>query len=85
MPGAPEPAKRPNILLITSDEQRADAVGWADPRIRTPHLDALAGRGIVFDRAYTVNPVCTPARCSMLTGHRPMNPVEASPDGLSQF
>jgi arylsulfatase A-like enzyme len=71
MPGAAERVKRPNILLITSDEQRADAVGWADPRIRTPNLDALAGRGIVFDRAYTVNPVCTPARCSILTGHRP--------------
>ena len=60
-----------NILLITSDQQRPDAMGCVNPSIRTPHLDRLASEGIVFDRAYTVNPVCTPSRCSMLTGQYP--------------
>ncbi|MBT3344986.1 MAG: sulfatase-like hydrolase/transferase [Gemmatimonadetes bacterium] len=60
-----------NILLITSDQQRWDALGRLNPAIRTPNLDRLAARGILFDRAYTVNPVCTPTRCSMLTGQYP--------------
>jgi len=62
---------RPNLLLITSDQQRWDAVGWIDPSLQTPHLNALAAKGIAFNRAYTCSPVCTPARCSLLTGHYP--------------
>jgi len=60
-----------NILLITTDQQRADALGCVNPAVPTPHLDRLAAAGIRFDRAYTVNPVCTPSRCSLLTGHFP--------------
>jgi uncharacterized sulfatase len=63
--------KRPNILLITTDQQRWDTVGVYNSKIKTPSLNRLAADGIVFDRAYTVNPVCTPSRCSMLTGHYP--------------
>jgi len=64
-------ARRKNILLITTDQQRWDAVGFNNPIVKTPNLDRLAGEGIVFERAYTCNPVCTPARCSILTGHYP--------------
>jgi len=60
-----------NVLLLTSDQQRWDSIGRLNPAIKTPHLDRLAARGITFDRAYTVNPVCTPSRCSMLTGEMP--------------
>ncbi len=60
-----------NILLITSDQQRWDCLGRQNPEIRTPNLDRLADRGILFDRAYTVNPVCTPTRCSILTSEYP--------------
>jgi arylsulfatase A-like enzyme len=60
-----------NILLITSDQQRWDALGRLNPAIHTPNLDRLAECGILFDRAYTVNPVCTPSRCSILTGQYP--------------
>ena len=60
-----------NILLITSDQQRWDCLGRLNPAIKTPNLDRLADRGILFDRAYTVNPVCTPSRCSILTGEYP--------------
>ena len=60
---------RPNILLVTTDQQRTDTLGcygsaWAG----TPHLDALAAGGICCERAYTTNPVCTPARISLFTG-----------------
>lgn len=61
----------PNLLLITSDQQRWDCVGWANPDVRTPQLDRLAERGIIFDRGYTCSPVCTPARCSILTSQYP--------------
>lgn len=60
-----------NFLIVTTDQQRADAVGYENPLLRTPCLDGLAARGIAFRRGYTTNPVCTPARCSILTGQYP--------------
>jgi uncharacterized sulfatase len=60
-----------NVLLITSDQHRWDAIGCNNERLKTPALDRLASEGIVYGRAYTTNPVCTPARVSMLTGHYP--------------
>lgn len=60
-----------NFLLITSDQQRWDTLGCNNAKIKTPNLDRLVARGMVFDRAYTTNPVCTPSRISMLTGHYP--------------
>jgi arylsulfatase A-like enzyme len=59
----------PNILLITTDEQNARCAGYAgDPVIRTPNVDRLAREGMVFHRAYTTQPLCTPARASVWTG-----------------
>lgn len=63
--------KKYNYLLITSDQQRADTIGCRNPFIQTPNLDRMAEQGILFERAYTSNPVCTPSRISMLTGHYP--------------
>ncbi|MDC7235886.1 MAG: sulfatase-like hydrolase/transferase [Spirochaetales bacterium] len=60
-----------NILLITSDQQCWDTIGALNSIIKTPNLDRLFKHGIAADRAYTVNPVCTPTRCSLLTGHYP--------------
>ena len=60
-----------NVLLITSDQHRWDCIGRLNPAIKTPNLDRLSARGITFDRAYTVNPVCTPSRCTLLTGEYP--------------
>jgi len=65
------PPDRPNILLITSDQQHWDTLGVTNPRIRTPALDRLAAEGTRFDRAYCANPVCSPARSSMITGLYP--------------
>ena len=63
--------KRPNILLITSDQQHWQALGINNPQVRTPSLDLLASRGVVFTRAYCTNPTCTPARASVITGKMP--------------
>lgn len=58
-----------NVLLILSDQHRADAAGcYGHPVARTPHLDRLAAEGVVFDRAYCSNPLCVPSRVSLLTG-----------------
>ncbi|MGH2354114.1 MAG: sulfatase family protein [Chloroflexota bacterium] len=62
---------RPNILLITSDQQHYSALGVANPRIKTPALDRLAAEGARFTRAYCPNPVCTPTRASIITGVYP--------------
>ncbi len=64
-------AVRPNVLFITSDQQFWMAMGYNDPDLQTPNLDRLAAHGVVFDRAYTVNPVSTPTRASMITGLYP--------------
>jgi arylsulfatase len=61
--------RRPNILLIISDQHRADCTGvYGNPDIRTPHLDALALDGVRYDRCYCTFPVCTPSRYSILSG-----------------
>ncbi|WP_317493641.1 sulfatase-like hydrolase/transferase [Haloechinothrix sp. LS1_15] len=64
--------QRPNVLLIMTDEQRADHVGFGGHElVSTPNLDALAGSGTRFDRAYVANPICMPNRSSILTGRMP--------------
>ncbi len=62
---------RPNILLISADQQRADCFGHKGRRVQTPNLDALAARGTSFDAAITPCVVCQPARASILTGQLP--------------
>ena len=62
---------RPNILLITSDQQLFDTLGFKNPHIKTPSLDRLAREGTDFSRAYTINPVCTPTRATLITGMYP--------------
>jgi uncharacterized sulfatase len=62
---------RPNILLVTSDQQHPAALGCENPEVRTPHLDRLARQGTLFGRAYCPNPTCTPSRASIITGLYP--------------
>lgn len=64
--------RRPNILLLYTDQQRWDTIGYAgNPHIITPNLDRLARQGVLFDRAYCNCPVCMPSRQSMLSGQYP--------------
>ena len=59
----------PNILFIMTDEQRGDCLGcYGNPVLHTPHIDAIAERGVRFDRGYVQNPMCMPARMSIMTG-----------------
>ena len=61
-----------NILLIVADQQRADLIGCVGRvPVKTPALDRLAAEGILFTRAYTCCPLCTPARASLLSGQYP--------------
>lgn len=64
--------KRPNILLILTDQQLKRCLGYTgDPLAKTPNLDALAADAVVFNNAYTTCPACTPARASLQTGLYP--------------
>jgi len=66
--------KRPNILIISTDQQRADCLSCAGhSQIKTPSMDRIAGEGIRFAQATTVSPLCMPARASFLTGLYPHN------------
>ena len=61
-----------NVLVIFCDQLRRDLLGcYGGTCVRTPHLDALAQDGVVFDRAYTPVALCSPARASLLTGVYP--------------
>ncbi len=62
---------RPNILLITSDQQHWDTLSCLGSQVATPNLDRLAARGTLFERAYCPNPTCTPTRASIITGQYP--------------
>ena len=58
-----------NILFIMADQLRADYLScYGHPHLETPNLDALAGKGVRFDRAYVQSPVCGPSRMSFYTG-----------------
>src|SRR5262245_32086217 len=64
--------RRMNVLLITTDQQRADTLGCAgNPLSATPRLDALAAAGTRYSAARTQNPLCQPARATILTGTYP--------------
>ncbi|UVI33284.1 sulfatase family protein [Paenibacillus spongiae] len=59
----------PNIIVVMCDQLRAFETGcYGNPIIRTPHIDRLAGEGVRFEYAVTNNPVCMPARSSLLSG-----------------
>jgi len=64
--------ERPNILFITSDQQRADSLGMVQAGVEvTPVLNRLAAEGVLFSRAYTTCPLCVPARTAIATGFAP--------------
>lgn len=66
--------KRPNILFICTDQQRADSLGCTGaPWAVTPNLDRLADQGALFEQCYVQNPVCSPSRASLFTGKYPSN------------
>ena len=68
--GASAPPGSPNLLVIFSDDHRADHLGLTGevPFLKTPALDALAAEGVRFDHAYVTTALCSPSRATLLTG-----------------
>ena len=63
---------RPNVLVIVTDQQSAAMLSCAGNKwLKTPAMDSLMKKGMRFERAYATNPVCMPARFSLLTGFYP--------------
>lgn len=74
---------RPNIIIITTDQQSADAMSavMGSRWIHTPAMDQLYRQGVVFRKAYAANPLCVPSRNSMITGQFPhVTGVESNSD-----
>ena len=68
--GATVETKGLNVLFIMADDLRPDLASYGGPA-KTPHLDALARRGMQFNNAYCQQALCNPSRSSLLTGRRP--------------
>ncbi len=69
---AEAPAQRLNLLILTNDQHRADALGCTgNPVVRTPAIDRLAAQGALFENHYVQCPQCVPSRSAMHTGRYP--------------
>lgn len=83
-------AERPNIILILTDDQRYDEVGFLNPILQTPHMDALAQQGVHFKNAFVTTSLCSPSRASILTGqmmhnHGVIDNNRRLPEGVELF
>ena len=70
--GAVMAEELPHIVLVMADDQGYGDAGFTGhPFVRTPHLDEMAQKGVVFNRFYASAPVCSPTRASVMTGRHP--------------
>ncbi|NUQ64621.1 MAG: sulfatase-like hydrolase/transferase [Pirellulales bacterium] len=68
----PRLPEHPNVLIITTDQQRVDAArAVGNPWAKTPNIDSLAAKGVYFTRSYCAYPLCSPSRSSLHTGRTP--------------
>lgn len=82
-------ANRPNILWLIAEDMGPELGAYGQTNVRTPHLDSLAARGMLFTHAFTTSPVCSPSRSALNTGmyqftigaheHRSHRPDDPSP------
>ena len=73
VPTRDDGARRPNVLLLLTDQQRYDVTAPGPPGVETPNVDRLRDEGATFTRAYTPVSICSSARASLLTGLYPHN------------
>src|SRR5437899_11147324 len=73
-PTAAAPPERPNVLFIVVDDLN-DWVGFlgGHPQVKTPHMDRLAKRGVVFANAHCAAPLCSPSRAAVFGGKEPFH------------
>ena len=64
-------AKPPNILFIAIDDLRPELGCYGSPIAKSPNMDKLASEGLLFNRAYCQQSICSPSRASLMTGARP--------------
>lgn len=64
-------ADKPNVLFICVDDLKPLLGCYGDTRIKSPNIDRLAARGVLFERAFTNQAVCSPSRNALMTGKRP--------------
>ena len=67
----PAAVNKPNVLFLVVDDMRPELGCYGNKVIKTPNIDRLAARGMVFNHAYCQQAVCSPSRSSLLTGRRP--------------
>jgi len=67
----PNPSQRVNVLMICVDDLKPLLGCYGAPIIRSPHIDRLAARGVLFERAFCNQAVCAPSRNALMTGLRP--------------
>ncbi|TWT40646.1 sulfatase-like hydrolase/transferase [Botrimarina hoheduenensis] len=66
---APAETSRPNLVFVLTDDHRRDFLGcYGNTAIETPHLDALAADGVLFENASVTSAICTPSRASYFLG-----------------
>jgi len=85
-------ADKPNILWLTSEDHGPEMGCYGDSLARTPNIDALAAKGMIFNRAWSCAPVCAPARTSIISGMYPsssgglhMRSMVAMPSGAKMY
>ena len=62
---------KPNVLFIAIDDMRPEFNCYGESHIKSPNVDKLAAKGLLFERAYCQQPICNPSRASIMTGMRP--------------
>jgi len=87
----PAAEQRPNVVVILTDDQRADCLGLAGhPYLKTPHIDRLGREGVYFSHAFCTTSLCSPSRASILSGlyahmHGVVNNFTEYPVALPSF
>ncbi len=78
---APLPAK-PNVLLICVDDLKPVLGCYGDTLVKSPNIDRLAKRGVLFQKAFANQAVCAPSRNALMTGRRPTTLGDLRPGHL---